>query len=84
MVAGDFALLEHPQQAHLRRQRHLADFVEEDRTAIGLLENAAGPGAGVGKGALLVSEEFVFQQILGNCAAIERAEGMLAAGTVAV
>ncbi|EDO26491.1 predicted protein, partial [Nematostella vectensis] len=35
------ALLQYPQQTGLQRQRHIADFIEEQRAAIGLLQLAA-------------------------------------------
>ena len=38
--ALDFALLQHAQQLGLQRQRHLGDFVEQDRAALRLLELA--------------------------------------------
>jgi hypothetical protein len=38
----DLALLEHPQQLRLERDVELADLVEEDRAALGLLEAAEG------------------------------------------
>ena len=36
----DLALLQHAQQLGLQRQRHLADLVEQDRAAVGQLEEA--------------------------------------------
>src|SRR3546814_18011742 len=53
---GVLALLQHPQQAGLRLQRHVADLVEEQRAAGGLLEAARGTPGGAGEGALLVAE----------------------------
>src|SRR3546814_5020275 len=53
---GVLALLQHPQQAGLRLQRHVADLVEEQRAAGGLLEAAGGAHGGAGEGALLVAE----------------------------
>ena len=38
--APHFALLQHAQQLGLRARRQLADFVEEERAAVGLLEQA--------------------------------------------
>ena len=35
-----FALLQHPQQTGLRFHRHVADFIEEQRSALGLFEAA--------------------------------------------
>ena len=37
---GVFALLQHAQKAGLRLHRHVADLVEEQRAALGLLEAA--------------------------------------------
>ena len=82
--AGDFALLEHAQQPHLRGERHLADFIEKDRAVISLLEDALMLRAGVGEGPLFVPEEFIFQQVFGDGAAVERAHGVLASDAVAV
>jgi hypothetical protein len=39
-----FALLQHAQQPGLRLHRHVADLVEEQRAALGLLEAAGGRG----------------------------------------
>ena len=41
--AHDFAVLHDAQQAHLRGERQLADFVEEQGAAVGLLEPALAP-----------------------------------------
>jgi acyl-CoA reductase-like NAD-dependent aldehyde dehydrogenase len=38
--AEELALGQHPQQARLQRRRHVADLVEEQRAAVGLLEAA--------------------------------------------
>ena len=40
----ELPLLEYPQQLGLRRQRHLADLVEEDGPAVGQLEEAFSEG----------------------------------------
>ena len=37
---GVFALLQHAQETRLRFDRHVADFVEKERAAFGLLEAA--------------------------------------------
>ena len=55
---GVFALLQHAQQPGLRLHRHVADFVEEQRAALGLLEPAGGAGVGTGEGAALMAEQF--------------------------
>ena len=43
---------------------HVADFVEEQRAAVGLLEPADALLVGAGEGALLVSEQLRFEQVL--------------------
>src|SRR6185503_19310979 len=53
-----FALLQYAQQPRLRFHRHVADLVEKQRAALGLLEAAGGARIGAGDGALLVSEQF--------------------------
>ena len=59
---GVFALLQHAQQPRLRLHRHVADFVEEQRAALGLLEAAGAARVGAGEGALLVAEQFGFDR----------------------
>ena len=57
---------EHAQQARLQAQRHVADFVEEQRAAFGLLE---APGVALdraGERAGLVAEQFGLEQFGGN------------------
>ncbi len=54
------------QQAGLQFGRHVADFVEEQRTALGLLETPTSLRLGAGERAALVAEQFGFEQILGN------------------
>ncbi|MNC79876.1 hypothetical protein D3C75_1324860 [compost metagenome] len=36
----DLAILQHPQQSGLQGQRHVADFIEEQGAAMGLLQAA--------------------------------------------
>ena len=43
--ADDLAVLHDAQQPHLRRERELADLVEEQRAAVGLLEPALAPAS---------------------------------------
>ena len=62
----ELALLEDPQQRHLHVEGELADFVEKERRAVGLLEAPDAPLAGTGEGAVFVAE-----QLGGNRAARE-------------
>ncbi len=73
------ALLEHAQQLGLDAGRHLGDLVEEQRSRVGELEAAWPPFDRPGKGAALVTEDFVLEQRLGNRRAVDRDERMLAA-----
>ena len=46
-------LLQHAQQLDLHRQRQVANFIEKERTAVGLLETPDALLAGAGKSALV-------------------------------
>ena len=72
--ADDFAVLHDAQQPNLRGQRELADFVEEQRAAVGLLEPALAPRRRAGEGARLVAEQLRVDQLGGNRAAVDAAE----------
>ena len=60
----EFVLLEHAQDLRLRVRAHVADFVEEQRAAVGLLEPADALLVGAGEGALLVAEQLRLEQVL--------------------
>ena len=60
--AGELALLQNPQQPGLRLGRHVADFVEEQGAAGGLLEAAGIAVGGAGEGAALVAEQLCLDQ----------------------
>ena len=77
--AFESALLEHAQQLHLHLQRHVADFVEEQRAPFRELESPEPGRQCARESAFFVSEQFAFQQVRGNGAAIHRHERM--AGT---
>ena len=65
-------------------ERHLADLVEKQRAAVGLLEQAALLRLGVGEGAALVAEQLALQQVLRNRRAVHLDERPFAtAGRVA-
>src|SRR5690606_21906224 len=78
LVAADpleGALLQHTQQLDLHVHRHVADLVEKQRAAGRQLETPRPAGNGTGKGTLLVAEQFAFQQLGRNRAAVNRYEG---------
>ena len=55
--APNDAVLEHAQQLRLQRQRHLGEFVEEERAAVRDLEQAGLVAVRAGEGALPVTEQ---------------------------
>ena len=77
--ALELALLQHAQQLGLQLERNLADFVEEHGAAVGQLEAADALRDGAGERALLVAEQFAFQQAGGNGGAVQLDEGALPA-----
>ncbi len=62
--AVDLAFLDGAQQLGLQPRIHFADFVQQQRAAIGFLEFADAPGDGAGEGAFLMAEQFGFEQIV--------------------
>jgi hypothetical protein len=66
--------LEHAQQLHLQVERHLGDLVEEQRAAVGALEEAQVLPVGAGEAALLVAEDLAFDQVRRDRAAVDREE----------
>ena len=65
-------LLEHAQEFHLRVGRQVADFVEEERALVRLLEAADAPLVSAGERAAFVAEQFAFQQVFRDGGAIDR------------
>ena len=65
------ALLERAQELGLQRERHLADLVEEERAAVGLLEEARRALLGVGERAAHVAEQLALEQRLGHRRAVD-------------
>jgi len=78
--AFEFLLLENAQKFGLEIERKIANFVEEERAAIGEFEAADFLADGAGEGAALVAEQFGFEQAAGNGGAIDFDEGPVAAG----
>ncbi len=78
----DLALLECAQQLGLQPDVHLADFVEQQRTAIGCLKFPHPSRDGARERTFLVAEQFRLQQIVGNRRTIQGNEwSARAAGT---
>ena len=80
----DLPFLQHAQDLGLRLRAHVADFVEEDRAAVGLLELADLLLGRAGERALLVAEQLRLDQLLGNRGAVHLHEPLAAAQAVAV
>ena len=83
-VAADafqFALLEHAQQFGLDGGGNLADFVQQDGSAVGQFEPAFAFVESAGKRALFVAEELALDEVSGNGGAVDLDErGAGAAG----
>ncbi len=77
--ALDFAFLQHAQQLGLQAERHLGDFVEQQRAALRLLELAGVRGVRAGEGAALVAEQHGFEHVLGDRRAVDGDEGSVGA-----
>src|SRR5690606_31338806 len=75
----NFLLLQCTQQLDLQGHRQVADFVEKQGAAIGLLEPAYAPAGSAGEGAGLMAEQLAFGQVLVDGAAVDRNELALAA-----
>ena len=72
--AVELAVGEHAQQARLQVERHVADLVEEQRAAVGLLEAAAPRRLRAGEGAALVAEQLGLEQVLRDRRGVDRDE----------
>ena len=76
--------LEEAQQQALHAQRHLADFVEEDRARCGHLELAGLVAIGAGEAALDVAEQLRLEQRFGQAGAVDGDEVVALARPVGV
>src|SRR5581483_9690578 len=79
--ALDFAVLQGPEELRLQVERHVADLVEKDRSAIGLLEAADSQIHGARECPLDVPEQLGLEQIVGERAAIHGDKRVIAPGT---
>ena len=80
----ELAVFEHAQQTGLRGHGQLAHLVEEDGTAVGLLEIALAVGQGTGKRPFFVAEEFRVDRSLGYGTAVHGDITAVFAGAVGV
>src|SRR5579862_1191175 len=65
----NFPLLEQTEYPDLQSQRHLTDFIEEERSSIRYFHLAFLMSYSTSKGPLGIPKQFRFQQLLWNCAA---------------
>ena len=77
-------LLQHAQEARLRVHRHIADFVEEERTAFRLFEAAGRTVLRAGERALLVTEKFRLDEVARDGCHVDGDERPIAALAVIV
>jgi hypothetical protein len=78
----DLLLLDGAEQLHLHRQGQVGHLVEEQRAAMGRLEETVAVGVGTGEGALAIAEELALHQVLGDRPAVHRHERLVAAGAL--
>ena len=78
------AVLQHAEKFHLDREWHIADFIEKQRAAIRLLEAALAACDRASERTFLVAEEFAFEKVFWDCAAVDRDHLLLAARAVFV
>ena len=64
------ALLDHAEQLHLEGGRHIADFVHEERAAIGDLKEAGLVTDGTGECAATMTKELALEEVVVECAAV--------------
>src|SRR5579863_2018965 len=76
--ALNFAFFQHAKELCLHRDRHIADFVEEQRATIGLFKLAKVLCCGAGEGAFFVAEEFGFDKFGWDGGTIQCDERVLA------
>ncbi len=75
----DLALLQHPQQRRLGGLGQIADFVEQQRAAVGRTERPVFISERAREGALGVAEQGTFDQVAGQRATVDGREGAAAA-----
>lgn len=82
--AADLVLLKRAQHLGLRRERHVAYLVHEERTAVGLFELALALSYGGCEGTLLVSEKLALDKLRWYGRAVHLDEGGAGAGALLV
>ena len=70
----DLARLQDAQELRLRLERHVADLVEEERPAVGELDEARLVAVGAAEGAAPVAEELALEQVVRDGGAVDGLE----------
>ena len=78
------AIRQHTQQARLQFERHVADFIEEQRAAACLLKPATAQRVGTGECPAFMSKQFGFEQIARNGGRVQRHERAACARAMAM
>ena len=76
--AANLARLQKAQQFDLNVLVELADFVEEERAAVGYFEQPLVVAVGAGEGALAMAEQFALDEVLGEGTAVYGTKGISA------
>ena len=81
---ADLAVLDHPQELRLERERQLGDLVEEERAPLRVEEQPLPRGGGAREGALHVAEQLALDDVRGDRPAIDRHERPVGEGGLLV
>ena len=77
--ALDVLFLKKAQQIRLQLQRQIADFIQQQRSAVGSLDSPHLALMGPGEGALLVAEQLRLDEVLRNAATVDGNERLIRA-----
>src|SRR5690554_1770126 len=80
----ELAIGQYSQQSGLGVGGHIADFVQKQGAAVGLLKTALAGGAGAGEGAFFVAEQFRFNQVFGDGSHVQGDERVVGPRAVVV
>ncbi|MNE21868.1 hypothetical protein D3C80_1150490 [compost metagenome] len=81
---AEAARLDQTQQLHLHRQRYFANFVEEQRAAMGRLSQADLALVGTGERAFFIAEQLAFEQRLRQASAVDHHQRAVCSGAAHV
>src|SRR6185437_13523553 len=68
---ANFAIFQYSQQLGLCADRHVSNFIQQDRSVVRLFEASCMPFDSSGESALLMTEEFAFNQRLRHGCAVD-------------